>query len=270
MEKVQTGIRGIAKVAVFLILALSYFSVAFFVHLTTLDPVVRRLRFTRNASRFARLLCQLFNIKIWVKNKPPKNAKGLLVGNHMGFVDILAGIATMPSFFVTSQEIRETPFLGQITEMGGCLYVERRNRGNIMRELGEMVEYLSKGYRVVLYPEATSHNGEEILPFKRTLLSAAAHAGVPLRPFVFNFVSINGEPFTKKWRDHVCYYGDITFPVSIWRLLSLKEIICEIEYLEPLHPKIEDDRRLVAERVRHMIVERFKPVQPDRTVGAFQ
>lgn len=254
--------RAIARLLLFLILASSYFASSLWIHWTTKDEVDRRRRFSRNACQFCKWVCQAFRIKAQVINPLPPNAVGLLVGNHMGFVDILVLCSMMPNLFVTSQEMKETPFLGLITEFGGCVYVERRARSNIMKELADIVEFLRIGFRVVLYPEATSHNGEEILPFKRTLITAAAFAGVPIYPFVFNFKSINGEAFSKKYQKYVCYYGDIAFYESIWNLFKLDEVRCEVEFLPKIEITPDDDRAKIANDLRQMIVNKFQPVQP--------
>lgn len=208
-----------------------------------------------------RRACKAFGIRIIAKNLPPPEQPGLVVGNHIGIIDIMAMASLFPNLFVTSQEMRETPVLGTITEMAGCLYVERRDRSNIMNELGEMVTYLKKGFRVIIYPEATSHNGEEILPFKRTLLTAAAHAGVPVLPYVFNFVDIGGEDFNLGNRDAVCWYGDIPFHKTVWNAFSLKYVTVEVEFLPPVHTTLEDDRGVVADSIRSEIVKRFRPVR---------
>jgi len=161
---------------------------------------------------------------------------------------------------VTSLEMRETPFLGLLTDFGGCLYVDRKNRSNIHKELEEMIYFLKSGYQVVLYPEATSGNAEQILPFKRTLLSAAALAEVPIQPVVFNVMKVNGEPFSLKWRDYVCWYGDMPFMNSVLRLFSLKEIQVELIFLPQYKPSAWDTRQQVAETLHQQISEKFKPV----------
>ncbi|MES3037208.1 MAG: 1-acyl-sn-glycerol-3-phosphate acyltransferase, partial [Bdellovibrionota bacterium] len=79
-------------------------------------------------------------MEIKVKNLPPPEVTGLVVGNHMGFVDIMVMCTVLPSLFVTSQDMRETPLLGLLTELGGCLYVDRKSRVNIMNELKEIIE----------------------------------------------------------------------------------------------------------------------------------
>ena len=220
----------------------------------------RKRRFSRHGTFWCALVCRTFRMKVLVKNQPAPHQAGLLVGNHLGFIDILACASIQPNLFVTSKEMRETPVLGQIVEMGGCIYVERRSRSNIQKELGEIIDFLKRGFRVVLYPEATSTNGEGVLPFKRTLISAAAHAGVPVIPYVFNFREINGEPgFQLKYRDSVCWYGDISFFTAIWLAFSLKSLVCEVEFLSPVYTKTDDDRAIVADAIREMIVAKFDP-----------
>ncbi|MBX3034524.1 MAG: 1-acyl-sn-glycerol-3-phosphate acyltransferase [Bdellovibrionaceae bacterium] len=235
---------------------------AFAIHLVTQDPDQRKRRFSAHATWWARLACRTFSIRVIVTNPPPQDLAGLVIGNHLGFIDILACSSVHPNLFVTSKEMRETPVLGLITEMGGCIYVERRSRLNIVNELGQITEHLKKGFRVVLYPEATSTNGETVLPFKRTLLTAAAQAGVPVIPYVFNFREVNGEPgFPLKYRDSVCWYGDISFHQSIWRAFGLKSLVCELEFLSPVYTRTEDDRAVVADALREMILGKYTPPQ---------
>ena len=260
LNSIIGNFRAFYRTIVFSFILSAYLLTSLWIHITVKEPLRRRPKFSANASFYTNLCCICFGIRTRVINPPPKKSNGLFVGNHIGFIDIMAVNSILPCLFVTSREMRDTPVLGLITEFAGCIYTDRKKRGNILDELGEMVGYLKEGFRVVLYPEATSHNGEEILPFKRTLLSAAAHAGVPIRPYVFNFVNIQGEPFTLKWRDKVCWYGDMTFYDSLWRAFSVKYLVVEVEFLEPVYPTVADDRKTVAESVRQSIVDRFKPV----------
>lgn len=253
-------LRAFYRTLLFLCILTCYLIASLWIHLTVKEDMKRRPRFSSNASFYTNLCCRFFGIRTRVINAPPKKADGLFVGNHIGFIDIMAVNSILPCLFVTSKEMHETPVLGLITEFAGCIYTDRKKRGNILDELGEMVSYLKEGFRVVLYPEATSHNGEEILPFKRTLMSAAAHAGVPIRPYVFNFVNIQGEPFNLKWRDKVCWYGDMTFYDSLWRAFTVKYIVAEIEFLKPIYPQVNDNRKFIAESIRQSIVDRFRPV----------
>lgn len=261
MEKIQARLRATVRTFLFALYVICFLILGYVIHLVTKDKNLRRRRFMKSTSFFAQLGAKTFGIRVEAKNKPQDGEKCLLVGNHMGFLDILALYSLTPSLFVTSEEMHETPVLGLITEMAGCIYVERRNRSKTVGEMRKIASALGDGFRVVLYPEATSHNGEEILPFKRTLLMAASEAGVPIQPFVVNFEEINGEEFNLKWRDHVCWYGDMSFAPSMWKSLSLKSLTFEIEYLDKVYPKANEERGALADRVRDMIVAKFRPVR---------
>lgn len=254
-------IRAISRLLLFVVLVIVFLLVGAVIILISPDSDVKLKRFSNSVNFFCKLIVKTFGIRLSVKNKPDDNSIFLMVSNHMGFIDILANGSTFPMLFVTSREMRETPVLGLITEMGGCIYVERRSRSKILDELYMIAEVMKKGFRVVLYPEATSTNGEQVLPFKKTLIMAAAYAGVPIQPVVVNFLKINEEEFTLKWRDHVCWYGDIPFIVAIWRAFSLKNIDVEIEFLPSFQPQPEDDRGVIADKAHALITERFIPVK---------
>ncbi len=230
-------------------------------HLLTKDPDKRLQRFSSTACYFCGWLVAILNVQVKVTNKPQDKEKFLLVSNHMGFLDILILASTRSLVFITSNEMKETPFLGLLTEMGGCIFVERRSRTKILDEMKGIVAVLKKGFNVVLYPEATSTNGEKVWPFKRTLMMAAAHAGVPIQPVVINYRKINNDDFNMKWRDHVCWYGDTPFAVAMWKTLTLKSVNAEIEYLEKIYSTPEDDRGLVADKAHALVAAKFVPVK---------
>jgi lyso-ornithine lipid O-acyltransferase len=220
----------------------------------------RRKYFLRSVSFFCRLGLGLLGFEIKAINLPSKDEPYLLVGNHLGMLDILAVAGIKPTLFVTSVELKNTPGLGVLAEMSGCLYVERRDRSNIKNELQEIRDALAQGCSVTLYPEGTSTNGERILPFKKTLLTSAAGTNVPILPMVVNYVSVNDEQMSHKWRDYVCWYGDDTFLDSLIRIFTVDKVLVEIEFLEPVHVESEEQRREVAAQVQHQIVQKYRKI----------
>lgn len=254
-------LRAIYRLGLFVAVILSYLAASYFIHVRYRDLLVRRRKFSENVTFFCRWILKLFNMHVKTTGMPTHGGTFLIISNHMGFIDILMLASHFPMNFVTSQEMRETPFLGLLTEMGGCIYVERRNRTKVLGELHQIAEALKQGFRVTLYPEATSHNGEEVLPFKRTLLMAAAHAGVPLQPVVVNFRKVNGEPITLKWRDSVCWYGDISFVASLWASLKIGRLDADIDFLDPYFATPDEDRGVVASNLHAKISAHFTPIR---------
>lgn len=261
MNSILINIRATYRFLIFIIIIGSFLVVSYYHHFTIKEPLKRRKQFALNTTKTCRIILKAFNIKLHSVGVPQHDQTFLVVSNHMGFIDILMLASHFPMCFVTSQEMRETPFLGLLTEMGGCIYVDRRNRTKILGELHQIAKALTDGFRITLYPEATSHNGECVLPFKRTLIMAAAHANVPIQPVVVNYRKINGESFGLKWRDNVCWYGDISFIGGLWSALKTSKIEAEIEFLSTVFATPEEDRGVVADHLHQMISEKFSPVQ---------
>ncbi len=233
------------------------------------DIKSRRVLYSKSVHFTSWLTLIILNVKVHAfKEKVPKknlkdkviirkNKAHFIVSNHMGVLDILIIAAEQPTLFVTSVDMRETPGLGFLTEMAGCLYVERRSRLNIHGEIQQIREALQQNLNITLYPEGKATNGEKVHPFKKSLLTAAAGTDVPIQPVVVNFKKVNGEKMSLKWRDYVCWYGDQSFLAAMLRTLSASQIDAEIEYLEPVKMHSDEERRHVAETLYQKISKAF-------------
>lgn len=260
MEEIQAGFRGILRAPLAVGVVVVFFAKAIFIKIRHRNDVVARRRaFSHNSSTYCGLMNKVFNVQVSVKGKPHQGSSFLYVGNHTGFVDIFALSSVMPAVFVTSQEMRETPVLGDICEMAGCVFVERRSRTQIMNELGVLKEALEQGLNVVLYPEATSTDGSRVYPFKKTLMMAGPHAGRPIQPGCINYVDIGGEDFNTKSRDNVCWYGEMSFLRAMVNLLTTPYIKVEISFLEPIHVAADANRGEVAAIAHAAVAARFNP-----------
>jgi 1-acyl-sn-glycerol-3-phosphate acyltransferase len=213
--------------------------------------------YAKAVSFYCRVARFIFNIKVDTTNMPPVDQPFLLVGNHLGILDIFVLSSVRNCLFITSVEMRDTPFLGTLCEMGGCFFVERRSRSNISSEIQHIREALKQGFNIVLYPEGTSTNGERVLPFKKSLMTAAAGTGVSILPMALNYTSVNGEPMSWKWRNQVCWYGDQTFLPAMRRLLSCCEVTARIDFLQPIECHSDEERRHVAENAQTQIEQKF-------------
>ena len=129
-----------------------------------------------------------------------------MVCNHMSYLDILFLSAGEPTVFVTSVEMKETPFLGACSELGGSYFVERRNRNQIPQEIRDLAQLMRDGFHVFVFPEATSTNGMGILPFKKSMFKAAVEAEMDVLPICLRYEEVNGEPFTFSNKEKICWF----------------------------------------------------------------
>ena len=211
----------------------------------------------------ARWLQRALGMKMVVEGrenlKPGHNY--LIVANHLGYLDAVLMSGFLECAYVTSVEMKNTPLLGQIVELGGCLFVERRSKDNIKNEIGEIEEALRQGFHVTVFPEATSTEGEAVRPFKRPLFAAAANAPRPVLPMVIQFHSIDGEPVTKANRDAVCWYGDMTFGRHFLKLTSIREITVKLKILPEIPVTKDSTRDTLMEEAYRRIVSAYEPIR---------
>lgn len=176
----------------------------------------------------------------------------LFVSNHMSYLDVLIFSSKVPSVFVTSVDMGEVFFLGTLAEMGGSIFVERRHRQRVDRDLTAMTETLKKGFNIVVYPEGTSTDGQKLLPFKKSLLMSAVDAEREIVPVALKYMEIDGVPFSKTNADAVCWYGDMTFAdhlIGLWKHRSIK---VQLEFLDPISTRATSQ----TEKIRTELAEK--------------
>lgn len=162
---------------------------------------------------FSKLVLAITGVKAEIDGiehfSPKKNY--FIICNHLSYLDILVMSTFFPSCYVTSVEMKETPVLGQIVTLAGCVFVERRNKKNIKNELKDIQSALKSGLNVVVFPEATSTDGATVFPFKRSMFQAAIDAEVDLLPLTLEYRSLNDKPLDIKSRDFLFWYDDTSF-----------------------------------------------------------
>lgn len=216
----------------------------------------------RLLARFCRLMLWVLSVRpryIGVENLEALHG-ALFVGNHLTYVDVLVIAAHVPCCFVTSQEIKRTPLLGQICQLAGCLFVDRKSKMNILNEVSELREGLQAGLNVTIFPEATSTNGEQVLRFRKPLFLSAIGAGAPIVPFCLNYRLVGGEPINTVSRDSIFWYGDMDFGSHILRLTGAGGVDVDLHFLPALRVAADADANEVAAQSQSMVESVFIPV----------
>ncbi|MCB0422255.1 MAG: 1-acyl-sn-glycerol-3-phosphate acyltransferase [Bdellovibrionales bacterium] len=210
-------------------------------------------------SRFCKV--GLWNLRVQVKNFGLKNPNEnyLVVSNHLSYLDILIISSQIPSCFVTSVEIKETPLLGLLTKLGGCLYVERRNKSNIHNEIKDIREGLENNLNVVVFPEATSTNGESVLRFRSPLYNASISSYKKVLPTCINYRSVGHTSLNKDNRDAIFWYGDMSFFPHLVGLVKAGPIEVELDFLAPLDTRKYVDPIECAQITHSQVSKRFIP-----------
>lgn len=175
----------------------------------------------------------------------PRPKAGLLVSNHLSYIDILLLSSLQPGVFVSKSEVKGWPVFGWFSQVAGTVFVRRAKRGEVGEISNQMHGLLQEGHLVILFPEGTSSGGEVVLPFKSSLLEPAVGQKSPLFAACITYSLADGTP-----SEDVCYWRDMTFFPHAVKLLGKKFVKARVgfaEIKEPANDRKELARQLHAE-----------------------
>lgn len=248
-----------------LIITIWYFIVFFlkggFIMLFVKDRIKRYTRNSENTSRACKKLVKLLDVDIKLTNPEAwdllQKENFLVIANHVSYFDIAILTSVRPFLFITSHEMKNTPFLGELTQLGGSLYTDRKKFTGIMGEIKSFATFLNDGFNVVLFPEATSTDGKKLRKFKKSLLQVAIEAQKPILPICVKYLSSNGEPISDKNRDDYYWYGDMAFLPHFMRLIRTKATKIEITILDKIQVSPESDRKTLSDNAFEQISKKY-------------
>jgi len=254
--------RGFFRILFFLALVILVFVFDLTLQLLCLPLGLRRARKVIMAFGpcWARVFAFIMGIKFETKGRhhiqPRQNY--CIIANHLSYLDILFVGALLPIRFVAKQDVLYWPLFGLVAWLRGSIFVDRRITGARQRPyLDKIILALRQGFNLIVFPEGTTSNGQQILPFKKTIFSGPIKAGVPILPVTIRYATINHEPFSSRNCDLVCWYGSMTFADHFWRVMNLKGFTVEITVHPPVRISPEDDwleqNRRVASQIRDII-----------------
>jgi 1-acyl-sn-glycerol-3-phosphate acyltransferase len=190
-------------------------------------------------------------IEYSVEGQPP--SFGLVVSNHLSYLDILILSTAMPCFFVAKMEIGGWPFFGKAARVGGTIFLDRSSMKSAMSVADQMTERLKLPVPVLLFPEGTSTDGSEVLPFHPRLIDPATSTGTPITAAAVRYV-IDGGVAERE----LCWFGDTEFLPHLSKALNTPGFKAHVTFGEP---KTYTDRRTAA-NATHAEVSAMRQGQP--------
>jgi 1-acyl-sn-glycerol-3-phosphate acyltransferase len=185
----------------------------------------------RGLSRtWARWTLRAAGIRVKLTGKPLISA-GLVLPNHVSWLDILVIDSVAPCSFIAKAEIRGWPLVGFLCDRAGTLFIERGRRHAVHQVLETATEQLRAGGRVAVFAEGTTSDGTVVLPFHANLVEAAVRADCAVQPLALRYENGSGQRSTA-----VDFVGSTTFAQSLWRVLAEPITSAVIVPLAPLVP----------------------------------
>jgi lyso-ornithine lipid O-acyltransferase len=141
---------------------------------------------------------------------------GLIVSNHLSYLDIIVLSAMAPVVFISKQEVAAWPFFGAAAQCGGTIFVDRTRRGAVAPAGEQMRAVLHTRVPLVLFAEGTSSGGGTVLPFNAPLFAPVADLGCPVSPCTLRYFLPQADV-----SEEVCYWRpEHTLAPHLLNLLS--------------------------------------------------
>ncbi|HSH68803.1 MAG TPA: lysophospholipid acyltransferase family protein [Deferrisomatales bacterium] len=215
--------------------------------IAAMGPVDRATRL------WSRLIAAVLGLRIRRVGPTPPTG-GLLVSNHVGYLDILVLNRTVPGRFLAKAEIAGWTLFGWIARRGGSVFIDRDNARSSSGLLAPVVDALGRGCRVVLFPEGeVSSDGRALRVFRPMMFEACIAAGREVVPVALCYREPD-DPRVWAWIDEASLW------LHLWhRVLPCHHIAVEVRVGAPLRPLPGEDRKALADRARRAVEQLLSP-----------
>ncbi len=137
------------------LIGFAFLSLFFFIVLMLLPN--RKLR-RISIQLFMRAYCRLLSISIHFEGQDRRDLHGLLLANHVSYLDIIVIGSLFPCSFLAKQEIRSWPFVGRLARLVGTNFVTREKVSHRFRVLMNLKKLIAQE-TVCIFPEGTTSFG---------------------------------------------------------------------------------------------------------------
>jgi 1-acyl-sn-glycerol-3-phosphate acyltransferase len=203
--------------------------------------------------RWMKGAAKITGLRINLRGEVPDVETGLVVSNHLGYVDILVHGAVFPLRFTSTTAIAKWPVLGQIIALAHPVLVDRVSKPAARKALRDFAKTMKRGMYLIVYPEGTSTDGRNgILPFKSTSFEAATYGDLPIIPVLTRYRDVPGG-------STVCWYGDMTLMPHLWQVLGLPKIEADVYFMPPVYPEGRS-RKELAQCIHAMMDKEYRNI----------
>lgn len=208
----------------------------------------------RLKQRWSKQLLQILGVALRAKGGAPA---GLIVANHVSFLDIYAINAVAPASFVSKDEVLNWPVIGWLSRHSETIFLERGSRSAAQRTREHLADKLKEGTLVSLFPEGTTSDGNQVLPFHAALLQSAIDVEAPVTPVALRYLDRYGNS-----TQAAAYAGETTMAECLWSIACSDGLVASVEVL----PRMETasvDRRHLSAHAHHQISKTLHPHRHD-------
>ncbi|TWG09054.1 lysophospholipid acyltransferase family protein [Saccharopolyspora dendranthemae] len=191
----------------------------------------------RAVPKWFRMLLRALGIRLEVDGTL-KPGGGLVVCNHVSWLDVVALQVLTPMKMLAKVEVRSWPVLGSLAGRVGTVYIDRDRLSALPGAVATIADELRTGAVIGTFPEGTTWCGSASGTFRPAVFQAALDAGTPIQPVAVRFRDGGGRLTTAP-----AFLGDANLADSVLSVARMRGLVVEVVVLPEL---TGDDRKSLA------------------------
>ncbi|MGN7439106.1 MAG: lysophospholipid acyltransferase family protein [Alcanivorax sp.] len=196
-------------------------------------------------------VCKIFRIKVIVEGTPYTDSQTIYVSNHISYLDIPAVGRILRASFVAKKDVASWPVFGFLSKLQQTAFISR-SREDAKKEKHALDNMLTDGKSLIIFPEGTSTDGREVLPFKSSLFSIAYREGlddIMIQPFTISMSRVDNKDITtQEIRDIYSWHINMDTPLEkhLWRFAKSTGAEIKVTFHTEIRASDFSDRKTLA------------------------
>lgn len=193
----------------------------------------------------------LFGLRI-VRSGKLSERGAVLIANHVSWLDIPALSQATGSAFVAHDGLASSIAVRWLCSLNDTVFVARHDRRSVSQQVEQVRQAIRDTGALTIFPEGTTGDGSEPLPFKSSLLSAFEQLpeGVAVQPVWLDYGADAAD---------IAWVGNEPGLRNALRILSRrKSIDLKVEVLPALEGTDLTSRKAIASAARNAICDALK------------
>jgi 1-acyl-sn-glycerol-3-phosphate acyltransferase len=167
------------------------------------------------------------------------------VSNHASWLDIFSLNAKKRVYFVSKSEVANWPGIGWLARATGTIFINR-DRREASKQIKVFQDRLAVGHKLLFFPEGTSSDSLQVLPFKSTLFASFFTDELKdimwVQPVTLRYIAPQGED-----QNFYGWWGDMEFAPHLLKTLGARKTgRVEVHYHTPVKVSDFNDRKSLA------------------------
>lgn len=167
------------------------------------------------------------DLRLHQKHLRPLPERYILIANHPSAFEDIGIPALFPVVSLAKLQVKDWFVVGRIARAAGTLFVDRDDPASRQQSVQTMVDAVTAGQNIALYPEGGCKGRRLFSEFKSGAFEVSIRTGVPIVPVFLHYEAQDDFEWQPPW----------TLPQMLWRIATSRNRRAHYYVFDPIDPK---------------------------------